>query len=1148
MEQVEKQIEAARKDLLDLTLRNKLLNFRPTKSRTVAITSPSASEIGQVLVSREGTFSFLCATNGDEPDVSDSAANGYEEIVSTRSGGSNTVSRKKSRRVFETTLPQHDLTRILLKVYRQSAEVLAEQGYSVLFLALGLLHWSEADQSEEFHKAPLILVPVELDRQKVGDSFTLRWTGEEVLINVSLQSKLIEQSVELPELDVNEEVDFVGQYFESVKRAVSNKPGWKVIPDSYLDFFSFTKFIMYKDLDPSSWPDGTSPADHPLLKALFSDTMPPPSNDRFLEDHIDEKLKMHDMYHVMDADPSQIAVIEDVKAGCNLVVEGPPGTGKSQTITNLIAELLALGKSVLFISEKMAALEVVKRRLDEAKLGDFCLELHSRKASKKELLKELERVTNSCKDLSEPPAEAYLEVDHLREELNEYARALNEPFGKIAKKPFELFEMREEAYRILASQQITPPSLDIPEPDKVTMEEWRQAVLAVENLSYTLAHVGQVKHNPWYPTEPGLLLPRDIHNVATLIQDCTKWLRELEKAGSNCEQSFGIRAPRNLNDVPQFYRACKLVASLDHASPDILTEKNYSVFKAFSQKTISILKAYQLERDRILVKFKEEALDSPIDEILAECKDSSSSVFRIFFRDYRRLRRQVASFYVNKVPFWPKRVMQELRELQSCANKRKEIRELTSTAKECFGCRWQAEETDTPGLETFARGMETFRKLMEEGYLTNKATEVISGTPDLNGIEQVTTRVRKAAGEFTEKMDQLLQILNIDCPRLFGADHGEVGFSLIIARLMQWHDNLSALHGWSNFCSARRKCEQTVAKPITALLETEDLHAGDIVPIFKINFVESLINAAFTQRPCLAKFQGSLHEKKIDRFRALDSKLIELNRLRLEAKLHHAIPKLQPDCSAGSQAGILLAEINKKRRHKPIRKLMSMAGGLIQRIKPCFMMSPLSVAQYLDPRTVRFDVVIFDEGSQVKPADALGSILRGNQLVVAGDSKQLPPTSFFDHVVSDLDESEEESATLTSDMESILRLCRVRFPVKWLRWHYRSRHESLIAVSNQEFYEDKLRIYPSPVDNDGFLGLQFRHIPHSVYDRGRSSVNRIEAQEVAKAALEHFKRHPEKSLGIGTFNIRQQQEILDEIETLCREHSDLESFFRKKRI
>ncbi len=220
----------------------------------------------------------------------------------------------------------------------------------------------------------------------MGRKFTLQWTGDDIFTSLTLQAKLAEQGVELPEFEMPDEKSGIDIYFQSVVNAISEKKDWNVLSEISLDFFNFKKFVMYKDLDPAAWPENLSPANHPLIEQIFNPTSDPRNQQSFSENDVDLRLSAKDTYHIMDADSSQIAVIEDVKAGKNLVVEGPPGTGKSQTITNIIAELLVQGKSVLFVSEKMAALQVVKSRIDNAGLGDLCLEIHSHKAKKKEVI------------------------------------------------------------------------------------------------------------------------------------------------------------------------------------------------------------------------------------------------------------------------------------------------------------------------------------------------------------------------------------------------------------------------------------------------------------------------------------------------------------------------------------------------------------------------------------------------------------------------------------------------------------------------------------------------------------------------------------------------------------------------------------------
>jgi very-short-patch-repair endonuclease len=241
--------------------------------------------------------------------------------------------------------------------------------------------------------------------------------------------------------------------------------------------------------------------------------------------------------------------------------------------------------------------------------------------------------------------------------------------------------------------------------------------------------------------------------------------------------------------------------------------------------------------------------------------------------------------------------------------------------------------------------------------------------------------------------------------------------------------------------------------------------------------------------------------------------------------------------------GILRREMEKKTRHLPIRRLMQEAGAAVQAIKPVFMMSPLSVAQFLPPGALAFDLLVIDEASQVEPVDALGAIARCQQIVVVGDQKQLPPTRFFARAVDGAGYDDENGSAM-ADLESVLGLCAAKgLPATMLRWHYRSRHQSLIAVSNRQFYDNRLFIVPSPVTGTAGRGLLFRHLPEGIYDRGGARDNKIEARAVAEAVIAHARAHPDKSLGVGTFSIPQRRAILDMLELLRRQNPDVEPFF-----
>jgi hypothetical protein len=273
-------------------------------------------------------------------------------------------------RKLQTNLPTAKLQSRLLKTDHDARVFIEEQGVNILYLALGMLRWFESGSSQEPRRAPLILVPVTLERSNVRERFRLKYTEEDLDDNLSLMNKLwLEFGIQLPQMSPQEDLD-IAAHFDAVEESVRGEPRWSVDRDAVvLGFFSFGKLLMYRDLDGGNWPQGRGPSDHPIIRVLFdentSEAEPQLPEDELLDRHLDPT----EVHQVMDADSSQTLALLDVKSGRNLVVQGPPGTGKSQTITNIIAEAVGHGRTVLFVAEKMAALEVVKRRLDAVELG-----------------------------------------------------------------------------------------------------------------------------------------------------------------------------------------------------------------------------------------------------------------------------------------------------------------------------------------------------------------------------------------------------------------------------------------------------------------------------------------------------------------------------------------------------------------------------------------------------------------------------------------------------------------------------------------------------------------------------------------------------------------------------------------------------------
>jgi very-short-patch-repair endonuclease len=323
------------------------------------------------------------------------------------------------------------------------------------------------------------------------------------------------------------------------------------------------------------------------------------------------------------------------------------------------------------------------------------------------------------------------------------------------------------------------------------------------------------------------------------------------------------------------------------------------------------------------------------------------------------------------------------------------------------------------------------------------------------------------------------------------------------------------------------------------------IHPKEARGITDLLVAESLWRKAIADTPVLASIEGNVRTEHVSEFRELDLQRIRAARDEVLAQYLDQ----RPNGYAGAM-GIIRAEIEKKRGHRAIRKLISEAGPAVQRLKPVFLMSPLSVAQFLAPGVLNFDLVVIDEASQVAPEDAFGVAARAKQIVVVGDDKQLPPTNFFKMVNAGDDDGDDDLEETTRPnkpgyFESILTLSRARgMSERMLAWHYRSKHPSLIALSNEECYAGRLLLPPSPFMQLSEFGLSLVQTPRGHYDRGGTSRDLVQAEEVAKAIAQHLRRYPNKSLGVACLSVQQRDAVYDMIKKLGFE-SDVEAFTPK---
>ncbi len=372
---------------------------------------------------------------------------------------------------------------------------------------------------------------------------------------------------------------------------------------------------------------------------------------------------------------------------------------------------------------------------------------------------------------------------------------------------------------------------------------------------------------------------------------------------------------------------------------------------------------------------------------------------------------------------------------------------------------------------------------------------------------------------------------------------------VIFERLTVLRERVDELQIWIDFKDIRNRFALRGLGGFFEKLVEQKIPSSLLIDTFRRGTYQEWINNLYLEDSRLGRFRRENHEQLISDFKNLDKELIHLTSSMVIEAANGRKPQDILIQAGDSEAAILMREAAKKRFLMPIRTLMQKIPNLLVKLKPCLLMSPISVSQFLSPETAKFDVVLFDEASQIVPEDAIGSIYRGKTLVVAGDNKQLPPTSFFQKSLMDNVEWDQVNDEDFEVFDSILDECLgIGLPVKTLRWHYRSKHEDLIAFSNHQFYDDSLITFPAAKAQHDSLGVKLVHVPEGIYDRGGNRDNPVEAEKIATLVFEHFTNYPKKTLGVVTFSIAQMKAIEEAIDRQLKEQPEFDKFFKEDRL
>ncbi len=1039
--------------LLDFSLRNNLLNLR-TGRRVIPFVSFDIDVLEDHIFDRED-YSMQAVPvkkllKPDEFGIYDSRL--YKDELQQL------VSEDIKHNRLNAYLSADEMASTQKFLYRESRTALEENGANSLYMVFGLMRWYENEKSVRPRYAPLLLMPVELVRRS-GNNYVVRRRDEEMTINTTLVEMLRQQyQIDLKGLQPLPEdesgVD-VRAILATVRAQLACQPRWDVVEEAMLGLFSFNKFVMWNDIHSNAekmrrspiieslfqkhWvgeesPSGGQGSNAPATRSKDqgvqdnsqwgrSDSLPTGEGRGGASDarYIDLHVAPHEFAIPVDVDSSQMEAVVESGEGRSFILYGPPGTGKSQTITNMIANALYHGRRVLFVAEKMAALEVVQKRLKKIGLDPFCLELHSNKVTKSHLLRQLQQTLDLTR-IKDPEQyeQASKELFEQRQQLTGYIRLLH----KKQASGLSLYDCICR-YEGIEGEGIPPSAHFV---NGLTDSKLQEAAEKIETLDTVFAITGPVARHQ--------LQGLNIYDPSQQTQmQIAEWLSQLASQVETTDKLInlingqaGFKQPHSLNGA------------------------------RWAEQLIA----------------KHDALAGQYTE-------------GIFAQDPQQLRAQ-----------W------------------------TAVCEKWFLPRFFAKRS-------FMKGLRAFRADMGEGDVESLFGQLDAFRQQLReGGLQALPMVPPAAIQACRDLLQGVEKMKAVC------DFDDENLDTLARLIPQWQQALGSSRDWAQWCIRKRELQELHLEKVVDYMNHASTTGHAAAQAMLKGTYKYMAMQIVDSEPQLQMFNGLLFEDAIAKYRDMAKQFQELTKKMLYCKLAANVPSQALKPTAITELGILKRYIATNGRGATIRHIMDQIPTLLPKLCPVMLMSPISVAQFIDLDQPPFDIVCFDEASQMPTSEAVGAIARGKALICVGDPKQMPPTSFF--ATNAVDEEEAD----IDDMESILDDCiTLSLPARYLTWHYRSKHESLIAFSNAQYYESKLYTFPSVDDRASKVQL----IPvDGTYDYGKTRCNRAEAEAIVKEVVRRLSDEElsKRSIGIVSFSKVQQNLIEDLLTDELAKHADLE--------
>ena len=1147
---------------------------------------------------------------------------------------------KHTDRAIQTLLLNESLGIELRRLERLQKSSQKESGINPLFMCFGYIEWRASDDSNQPLNAPLLLLQIEFiedttrsKNEKKLDSKEIRHCGDPIAVNTTLEEKLKRDfGYSLPKIseeDINSAIFSVEQYWEQVENEIATFPKWKLKRFISIGHYNSQNIPIYRDLQAIT----TSEVSDLIIKMLDGrkDSSSAAITDDYDVDQVEVDKNIPSL--VESADSSQYAAVVDVMDGENIVIKGPPGTGKSQTITNIIASLMHQGKRVLFVAQKQAALDVVKNNLAKNGLEDFILEVFSVKANKRDVFESIEKRVNK-----KPPLhpEAYDSIfarhKEIKAELNNYRNIISTKYGETGKTIHEMVWDKS----VLDEQIVIPVELlnfEFGDPAQLTEYELTSFMKNLKELAgfelldsdnflvhNPLKYVTRIIHNPFDISSAEekikILMPSMEELVASQRDFYSKYFDESPQSKEHANyflffldeklfnpdksdlytsvkkiQEASLRDPQSLSlllepkaweQVLKFVSLAKDVSLLEQSNVSFLDidqkmndDRNYCLSKSeahdprWLELTERSLKytiknnEYEKNTKELEQEFDLYQTIYTIDEIKKSIKVLRATwLLSYFSSDWQQAKCMYIDLAKNpcKDPkdmgIRLKILIEYLESSQSTENAlnleskllgdmyveikdsinseiascKKDISELEQELKKIF-----SDSIDYSSIFDVINEIEFNELILHSSELPGDFLDQWKKNPDMGAIW-----LSLAEKEWQLTKDAIISLepfgIDLTCVTSFTnrLDHSDINLRPCVLEMLEFYRELESefprVRPLMEYLSLKKSLEKTnpLVGDFYELYKSTSLQISDAPDVFK-----SLVRRKQLQDlyeiygEKLSEYGGVKLNNLKKELISLDSELSKKTRSSLASSIwtNSSYDEAPSGRQSGrvaekTEKGLINHIVNKPSTRISLRHLFEKSSETLAHIKPCTLMSPLSVSQML-PLAVLFDVVVIDEASQMMPELSIPSIARAKQAVIVGDPNQLPPSKFGGRKP---DENVEEDFA----DESILDMALTVLPnPRELLWHYRSRHEDLIRFSNIEFYGGKLMIPATANPEEKGRGITYKFFEKGVYTaRGKENkdggINEIEASSMIDGIINFMKTRPEESLGVVLMNSTQR--------------------------